>query len=93
MIHSVLGQYLEFLESDGHHLAYLDSSRCCFSFDNIAIFPQLRKNDCRMKPEKDTKRQGEDLDDDPGEESIELARYTIYFLNFKVGRNPQPKIT
>ena len=46
-----------------------------------------------MKPEKDTKRQGEDLDDDPGEESIELARYTIYFLNFKVGGNPQPKIT
>ena len=30
MILSVLGQFLEFGQSDGPHIAYLDSTRCCY---------------------------------------------------------------
>ena len=32
MIHLLLGQYLEFAESDGLHIAYLDSTRCWQQF-------------------------------------------------------------
>ena len=32
MILSDLGQFLEFGQSDGLHIAYLDSTRCCYKF-------------------------------------------------------------
>ena len=32
MIHLVMGHYLGFGQSDGLHIAYLDSTRCCQQF-------------------------------------------------------------
>ena len=48
-----------------------------------------------MESEENTERKGDSLDDDPGEESIELelVRSSINLLNFKVVGYPQSKVT